>query len=100
MAHSEHTGTCFTHHGKGFRQQCLQILTLSQAFAEFNGLVLELIVRELFHLRPELIDGSALLAVLPDQPVVAAAENLGENRIKHSYPVKEPGGVFWEAPVP
>ncbi|WP_337645771.1 hypothetical protein, partial [Duodenibacillus massiliensis] len=22
------------------------------------------------------------------------SENLGENRIKHSYPVKEPGGVF------
>ena len=45
--------------------------------------MLQLFIRELLHLGFQLVYRGAFLAVLADEAVIAAAENLGEQRIKH-----------------
>ena len=82
-AHPEHALGGFANDRKGFDHELVGRRTLGDAIAEFLGLALKLGVRELFHLRLELIDRLDLAAVLLDQAVVATAENFGEKFVKH-----------------
>ena len=83
MAHAHHSDARFAADRKGFGQEVVECLTLREPFAEFHRLVLQLFIRELLHLGFQLVYRGALLAVLADEAVIAAAENLGEQRIKH-----------------
>src|SRR5262245_25894438 len=65
------------------------------AFAEFRRLRGELRVGELFHLRLERVDGAHLAAVLLDEPVVPAADDLLEYRRNHSVVFQTKKG--WES---
>ena len=83
VTHAHHAAARFSHDRKGFGQQCVECFALTETFAEFVGLAAQLFVCESQHFGLELVDLDAALAVLTNQAVVAAAENLGKKRIKH-----------------
>ncbi len=65
-------------HGKGLGQQRVERFTRRQALAERLGLGFELVVAKRLELRLQRIDALNRLAVLLEQAVVAASEELGE----------------------
>ena len=83
MTHAEHAAAGLTYNGKGLGQNRIERLALAESFAKFGRLAAQVLVGQRLHRGFELIDLNAALAVLTDQAVIAAAENLGKKRIKH-----------------
>ena len=83
VPHAEHAAACFAHNGKCLGQQVLQIFALGESVTKFRGFCSKLIVAELLHGGFKLIDFYTALAVLLDETVIAAAENLGKKGVKH-----------------
>jgi hypothetical protein len=63
---------------KRFGQDVVERSAAGDPFLEFGGFGLEFGVRQLFHLRLERIDLAHGFLVLLEQPLVTAAENLGQ----------------------
>jgi len=78
VAHLHHALGALTHHGKGLGQQLVQTLAVGQSALELLGLGPQLVVAQLFQRRLQRIDAGRNLAILLEQTIIAAAENLGE----------------------
>ena len=74
-----------THHGKRLWQQVIQRFTLGDAVFELLRLGAQCLIAELFVLRLHRIDASDCFTVLLEQPVIAAAEQFGEEIGGHAY---------------
>ena len=77
VTHAEHAPGSFAHHGEGFRQKLVGRRSLGDAVAEFLRLSLEFGIRKRLDGRFKLIDLRHLALILLNQPIVAAAEDLG-----------------------
>ena len=78
VTHLQYAPAGLATYREGFRQKLVERFALGEAFLEFRCLGLQLRIRQFFHCRFERIDGANGLLVLLDQPLVAAAENLGQ----------------------
>ena len=78
VAHAELALRGFANHGKGFRQEIIERLTLGMTLTEFIRLSAQGLVAQPLQGRLKRIDAAHRLGILFNQPVVAAAENLFE----------------------
>ncbi|MNT47694.1 hypothetical protein D3C72_1844290 [compost metagenome] len=78
MAHLHDALAGLAHGGEGFGQQVVERLALGDAVLEFLRLGAQRVVAELFEFGFERIDARHRLAILLEEPVVATAEDLGQ----------------------
>ena len=83
MAHVERALGRLAHHRKGFRQQVVEHLALGQSLLELRGLRTQSLVRQRGNGGLECVDTLYRLVIALDQPVVAAAENAGQDAGEH-----------------
>ena len=74
MAHLHDAFGAFTHHGKRLGQQVVQRLALGRALLELQRLATQLVIGQLFIVGLHRIDARNRLAILLEEPIVAAAE--------------------------
>ena len=78
MAHLHDALGAFSHHSKRLGQQIVQRLPLGDALLELLRLGAQRIIGQLLVVGLHRIDACNRLAILPEQPVIAAAEKFGE----------------------
>jgi hypothetical protein len=78
VAHLHDALGAFAHRGKSLRQQGIEGLALGDAVLELLRLGAQRVVAELLELGFERIDAFHRLAILLEEPVVATAEDLGQ----------------------
>ncbi len=87
MAHFHDALGAFAHHGKRLGQQGIERFTCRHAFAEALGFGPQFVVAQAFKAGFQRIDAFNSFAVLLEQPVVATAENFGEEWDGHVYEI-------------
>ncbi len=78
VAHLHDALGALAYHGKGLRQQVIQRAALLHALAELLRFGPQVLVAQCLELGLQRIDAGHRLAVLLEKPVIAAAENFGE----------------------
>jgi len=85
MTHLHDALGALAHRCKGFRQQGVERFALGHAVLELLRLGAQCVVAELLELGFERIDAFHRLAILLEQPIVATAENLGQEVGCHGW---------------
>ena len=76
VTHTQRANRRFAADRKGFGQQRVEGFASGDPFAELDRATGQCLVRQLLHIGFERINGLDRLAVLAQQPLIAAAENL------------------------
>ena len=86
VAHAEGAARRLAHHGEGLGQELVEGLAFLEPLAELAGLGPQSLVGERPNLALERVDALDHLAVAPEQPLVAAAEDLPDDLVEHGVP--------------
>ncbi len=78
VTHFVHALTGFAANGKGFRQQTVECFTFGKTRFEFRRFCLQCRIRQGFHLWFQCVDLTHGFLVLLQEPLVTAAEYLGQ----------------------